>query len=188
MFQKVPSKLYGYSCSSTTECKPTFTCSSTSYSCNCPMYLTSAKCDCPANTYYLPSGSCGSTTNVVRSATPAISWNDPNTVSHTLSVSASGSLMSITVTVSITHSFKGNLRVVLTSPSQVSVDLHRYTGGGGNNVIGSYPTTLTPYDSLSLIYGTQINGNWKLTIYNEIENGRTGTLNSWSININYVSY
>jgi subtilisin-like proprotein convertase family protein len=96
--------------------------------------------------------------------------------------------MSIIVTVSITHSYKGDLRVVLTSPSQVSVDLHRYTGGGGNDVIGSFPTTLTPHDSLSLIYGTQINGNWILTIYNENERSRSGTFNSWSLNINYVTY
>jgi subtilisin-like proprotein convertase family protein len=124
----------------------------------------------------------------IRISSPNIAWSDPHTFTDIISMDRSGSLMSIKVTMNITHNYIGDLRVVLTSPSLVSVDLHRYTGGAGANIVGTYPDTLTPYDSLSLIYGTQITGNWVLTVYNDFDRGSVGTLNSWSVIIYYISY
>lgn len=150
------------------------------------MYLTSAKCDCPTNKYYYPSGSCNYYSNTGASSKVNFTWSDPYTLSRTISIGQIGSLISLSVSVNINHSYIGDLRVVLTSPSLTSVVLHKNTGGAGINLVGNYPNTLTPFESLSAFYATEINGIWRLTIYDDYDRGLNGTFNSWSLSINYI--
>jgi len=150
------------------------------------MYLSSKKCDCPTNRYYYPSGSCNYYSNIGGSSRPNVTWADPYTLSSIINIGPIGSLVSLSVSVSINHSYIGDLRVVLTSPSLTSVVLHSNSGGAGINLVRTYPTTFTPFESLSAFYATEINGNWKLTVYDDYDRGLNGTLNSWSLSINHI--
>lgn len=68
------------------------------------------------------------------------------------------------VHVDIRHTFIADLRVLLTSPDGRSVLLHKQTGGGKDNIIGTYPTTLTPEEPLSMLQGATMNGPWSLKV------------------------
>jgi hypothetical protein len=56
---------------------------------------------------------------------------------------------------------------------------------GGENLVGTFPTTLSPVDSLSSIAQESMDGPWVLTV-EDVEAGpivREGVLNSWGIKL-----
>lgn len=123
-----------------------------------------------------------------RSATPglAIPDNSPVGVTSTLSLTGSPattcSIGSITVDVDITHTYIGDLTVTLTSPSGTPVVLQSRSGGTTDNLVGNYPTTLTPYGLLSDFSGEPAAGTWTLNVADGLSTD-TGTLNSWGLHI-----
>ncbi|MDQ3232162.1 MAG: proprotein convertase P-domain-containing protein, partial [Pseudobdellovibrionaceae bacterium] len=62
----------------------------------------------------------------------------------------------------VKHPYRGDLKVTLISPSGKQVILHDRAGIGADDIIGTYPTTLLPKESLGKILGEPLNGKWQL--------------------------
>lgn len=130
-----------------------------------------------------------------------ISSNGTPTVTSTLSISGQSAITDINVlNLQGTHSYMGDLRFSLTSPSNSTIVLYDFNAAGcgtQNNFNinfdddapattipcspsgGTYPTANA--DLTSLI-GQNPNGTWTLTV-NDLENQDGGTLDGWSLQI-----
>ena len=61
-----------------------------------------------------------------------------------------------------------------------TVILHSRSGGTAENIVGNYPGTLTPYQSLGAFTGHPLDGTWTLNV-SDNAGIDTGTLDSWGI-------
>jgi len=75
------------------------------------------------------------------------------------------------VSVNITHTYQGDLKVDLVAPDGILYNLHNRTGGGTDNVIKT--VTLNASSEVA-------NGTWKMRV-NDNAGGDIGKLNSWSM-------
>jgi hypothetical protein len=107
------------------------------------------------------------------SATPgtAIPDNDPTGVSSTISVPDAGTVGSLKVSLDITHTYRGDLKVVLHHGGD-SIVLHDQEGSSQDDLRVEIPVTAFDGDGLS--------GDWRLEV-SDLANIDTGTLNSWAI-------
>ena len=131
-------------------------------------------------------GGGGGPTTTTHSATDTpIAIPDNNSVGATsnLSVSApGGAINDLNVTVDISHTYKGDLKVTLTSPGGTSVILHNNTGGSANDIKTTFDTQTTPYQALSAFNGLAPNGTWKLKVVDSA-GADVGTINAWSLEL-----
>lgn len=104
----------------------------------------------------------------------AIPDNSPAGITSTISVPDNGTVFSASVDLNITHTWRGDLIVKLTSPAGTEHTLHNRTGGSADDLIGNFPV-----NSFS---GEQMNGDWVLFVSDNASLD-TGTLNSWSLNL-----
>ncbi|HVK78410.1 MAG TPA: proprotein convertase P-domain-containing protein [Kofleriaceae bacterium] len=106
-------------------------------------------------------------------ATPALAIpdNTPAGVSHTITVPDAGTVGTVAVTLDISHTYRGDLKVVLAHGGQ-SVTLHDRTG--------SYEDDLKLTVDAAALAGTSLAGDWTLTV-SDAARLDTGTLNAWSI-------
>ncbi len=127
----------------------------------------------------------GVVVGVSQSVSPglAIPDNDPVGITSKMTVSGTGATVTanLNVDLNITHTWIGDLIVTLQSPAGTQVILHNQTGSSANDIIGNYPGTLTPAQSLSAMIGDPIDGVWTM-IVSDNAGADTGTLNSWGIN------
>lgn len=100
--------------------------------------------------------------------------NSPSGVTSTIFVADSGVIFDASVDLNITHTWRGDLIVRLTSPAGTEHTLHNRTGGSARDLIGNFP--------ISSFNGQQMTGEWELFVS---DNARldTGTLNSWRLNL-----
>ena len=135
--------------------------------------------------FVLSSGSTGGGNNnnntaisseqFAQTRSPALAISDLQTVSDTLTIPDSGTVTAVSVTVNISHTYIGDLRVEIVAPDGMVKTLHNISGSNTDNIIKTY----TPnFD------GTQIQGDWKLKIRDNANND-VGTLNSWTLAISY---
>src|SRR5690606_32248209 len=75
------------------------------------------------------------------------------------------------VAVDIRHTYRGDLKVDLVAPDGSVYMLHNRSGGGADNLIGTYNVNLS---------SEARNGTWRLRV-NDNWSGDTGYINSWSI-------
>ncbi len=119
------------------------------------------------------------------SVAPALAIPDNNAtgVTSTLNVVGSGGTVTsnFNVNVNITHPYIGDLLVKLRSPAGTLVTLHNKTGSSADNIIGNYPLTLTPAQSLASLVGQSLDGTWSLVVSDNAGQD-VGILNSWGIN------
>jgi len=117
---------------------------------------------------------------------PALSIPDNNVVGvsdvATVALGAGINVSAVEVYVDIAHTYQGDLRVSLMSPSGTIVELHNRTGQGTDNIIGWYPGDLDPAGDLSTLIGEAVDGDWTLTVSDHaaIDNG---TLDQWCLKI-----
>ncbi len=104
----------------------------------------------------------------------------PLGVSSPLEIRQQGKIKKITVTVDITHTYIGDLRVELEAPSGKVAVLHNQTGGSQRDLRRTYSSD----DSLSVFMGEQIEGAWKLNVQDLVRRD-TGRLNQWKLEIEY---
>jgi len=116
---------------------------------------------------------------------PNLAIGDNMEITDTMPVAMGETIANIEVYVNITHTYIGDLTVWLVSPSGTSVSLHNRTGSGTDNLIGWYPTELTPAQSLNGFVGQPTDGNWVLHVRDNA-GGDTGRLNSWCLRITPV--
>jgi subtilisin-like proprotein convertase family protein len=89
-------------------------------------------------------------------------------------------ISNIKVGVDITHSYIGDLRVTLISPSGTSVPLHDRIGGSANDLHDEFDTHSVP--GLHALSGEPVNGEWVLHVV-DLAPADRGRLKSWSLDI-----
>ena len=113
-------------------------------------------------------------------ANTAIPDNNTTGITSTINVAATGTIVSLSVRVDITHTFQGDLEVALIGPDNTTVLLHNRTGSGTDNIQTVYADLTAPAQALSAFTGKAINGAWKLRV-RDLAAVDTGTLNFWEI-------
>jgi subtilisin-like proprotein convertase family protein len=111
-----------------------------------------------------------------------IAITDNSSFTSTIVVPDTYCVGDLEVDIDITHTFIGDLRVILTSPSGVSVTLHDRTGGSADDIVRRYSIS-EPADgpgSMSDFIGQPVGGTWSLFV-SDNAGGDIGTLNSWSL-------
>jgi subtilisin-like proprotein convertase family protein len=102
-----------------------------------------------------------------------------------MSVAPVGTLTSVKVAVSITHSFRGDLQVTLVHPSGTSVILYNGPRGDATaNLNVSFPDQMAPVQALTVLNGKAVNGSWRLNV-KDLAAGDVGSLVSWSLTLGY---
>jgi M6 family metalloprotease-like protein len=116
------------------------------------------------------------------SSTPAksIPDNNPVGIQDVISVDQDGLLTALEVSVDISHSYRGDLVVVLAAPSGKQVALHQREGGGADHLVKSFDIATTP--ALSQFIGESIEGAWTLRIQ-DLAALDTGKLNRWALKL-----
>ena len=113
----------------------------------------------------------------VSSDTPiAIPDNDPNGIESQIYVSDSATVTEFKVTVNITHTYRGDLKVVLYAPNGAYAVLADKEGGSADNIHQTWTITADG--------GLQIHGTWKLKVSDNYAND-TGTLDNWKLEITF---
>ena len=113
-------------------------------------------------------------------AEPALSIpdNNPAGIDASIDITTAGNVREMDVWVDITHTWIGDLRVTLTSPSGTSVLLHDRSGGSRDNLITIYDLEALP--AISAFLNTPGAGTWTLSVSDNA--GRdTGKLNAWGL-------
>lgn len=112
-----------------------------------------------------------------------------------------GTISKLTIKLSITHTYTGDLMLSLIAPDGTRVLLADGAGGSGDNFIntvfddaaassitsGSAPFTGTyvPASPLAALIGKNYGGTWSLEV-NDEASGDSGTLTGWSITVNDI--
>ncbi len=114
------------------------------------------------------------TTQVDRANAP-IPDDDPRGITRTLDVDNHGAAITrVRVVVQIRHSYRGDLRVVLRSPTGTSAVLHDQTGGSRNNL--RIDTVLTSFA------GESGSGTWHLGV-SDLAASDVGVLQAWGLTV-----
>jgi len=106
--------------------------------------------------------------------------NDPNGIADTIDINQQGKVRDIKVMLDITHSWIGDLKIEITTPSGTSIMLHDRSGGARDNIIQPFDTqNLTAMQGL---IGLEASGEWTLKVSDHA--GRdVGKLNRWGLEI-----
>jgi subtilisin-like proprotein convertase family protein len=110
-----------------------------------------------------------------KTATPNAAIQDLQTTESKLQIDEDVPVEKLKLDLDIGHTWKGDLKVSLTSPSGKTVVVHDRTGGSTDNVKGSF-------DLSQAFAGESTKGEWKLTVEDKARQD-VGTLNSWSLGI-----
>ncbi|HJL14893.1 MAG TPA: proprotein convertase P-domain-containing protein [Sandaracinaceae bacterium LLY-WYZ-13_1] len=119
--------------------------------------------------------SCMDPGDSLRNDTPVdIPDDDPSGASSTIEVTEPGTISSLAVDVDITHTYRGDLRVTLVSPSGEEALLFDRDGGSQDDLVETFTT--------AAFNGLDAEGTWELVV-SDNAGADTGTLNSWSMEI-----
>lgn len=129
-----------------------------------------------------PSAAKGMTIQEARDVNLAIPDGDPVGIESTIKVDASGTLTRILVSVSASHTYVGDLRIVLVSPTGTEVVLHDRTGGSGDDLVATYGSDVD--DLLRAVVGDPVQGSWRLRMSDHARQD-VGTFNSWALEIEF---
>jgi subtilisin-like proprotein convertase family protein/pimeloyl-ACP methyl ester carboxylesterase len=91
------------------------------------------------------------------------------------SVTGSGRVASLSLSLNITHPFRGDLVVTLISPGGTQFIVGNRAGGSAENIISSN-------QAITAFNGQTAAGTWQLRVQ-DLASFDVGTLNSWSLNI-----
>ncbi len=111
--------------------------------------------------------------------------NDPDGgVYCTIAVDAVSTLSAISVYVDITHTYIGDMIIELISPAGTTVRLHSNQGSSNDDLVGFYPSDFTPFESLDVLLGEDIQGDWVLHV-TDVGPFDFGHVNSWCLILTY---
>jgi len=115
---------------------------------------------------------------------PNMAIPDANAVgiASTLTLTQTGAVKDIVVSVDIEHTYIGDLQVELVSPSGLSVLLHDKKGTWHDNISRSFDVASTP--ALQGFIDESIPGDWQLRV-RDLAPIDQGKLNAWSLKIWY---
>ena len=106
--------------------------------------------------------------------------NNLQGASSAVSISDSGVVEDLEVSVDIQHTYIGDLVVELVAPSGQSAILHNRSGRGKDNLIMVYDYNTA--SALETLAGQEINGDWQLKI-RDLAAIDTGRLEKWTLKI-----
>lgn len=106
--------------------------------------------------------------------------NNPTGVERSLAANSPATVGRVELSVDISHSFIGDLRIALRSPAGTEVVVHNLVGGSGDNVVTTFTPATTP--ALNNFAGQAIGGTWKLNVSDRAPLD-IGKLNSWKLMI-----
>jgi hypothetical protein len=101
--------------------------------------------------------------------------NSSTGISSSLEVSGPGSIGAMTLSLDISHTWRGDLVVTLLSPSGTSYSISAREGGSAENI------TLTDH-AVTAFDGQAASGTWRLTVQ-DLAYADIGVLDSWSLAI-----
>ena len=105
-------------------------------------------------------------------ATPNLEVKDLSSVTSTLSFDKDVSIDSLKLSMDLAHTYRGDLKVTLTSPSGKTATISDRQGGGADDLKGTF--------DLSAFKGEKTKGTWTLTVEDKAR-ADTGTLKHWSL-------
>jgi subtilisin-like proprotein convertase family protein len=105
-------------------------------------------------------------------------------VTDGVDIHGAGTVRDVRVSVDITHTYIGDLRVILRSPSGREVTLHNRTGRGIDNILETYNATNVP--SLIEFSGEPLAGRWILQVA-DLAGRDVGKLNRWELRLTPAS-
>ncbi|MDJ0507843.1 MAG: S8 family serine peptidase [Crocosphaera sp.] len=110
--------------------------------------------------------------------------NSPVGIRDVIGFTESARISSIKVSVDITHTYRGDLRVTLLAPSGTAVVLHNRQGGRADDLKYTFDFTSTP--ELRNLMGQSLSGEWILQVQDlaRIDYGR---LNRWEIEVKGIA-
>jgi subtilisin-like proprotein convertase family protein len=108
--------------------------------------------------------------------------NAPAGVSSLINVAQTGVAQRVQVSVDITHTFIGDLRVELVPPSSQQALLHDQFGGAEDNLIKTYDSLSHP--ALAALIGQPMQGNWELRVRDMVGQD-IGKLNKWRLELTF---
>ncbi|HVE87316.1 MAG TPA: M28 family peptidase [Myxococcales bacterium] len=111
---------------------------------------------------------------ITASATPNAPVKDLQTTTSTIHLDGNAAVDKLKLDLDITHTYRGDLVVTLTSPSGKSAVVSNRAGGSADNIKGSF--------DLSAFAGEPVAGDWKLSVQDAARVDE-GTLNSWGLTI-----
>ena len=128
----------------------------------------------------------GGGNELTKTSKPQVAIPDNNTtgITDTIQITAKGALKDIEVTVDITHTYRGDLKVSLIPPSGETIVLHNRNGGGADNLTTTYTLATTP--ALSQLVGKSLKGTWTIQVQDAAAQD-TGTFNSWGLKLSTQS-
>lgn len=106
-------------------------------------------------------------------------------VSSVITLSEKGKISAMRVSLDITHTYIGDLKVELISPSGLRAVLHNREGGNKDNLIVNFDTESN--QELKAFLGQPSNGDWTLWVA-DLAKIDTGKLNRWSIEQDLAGY
>ena len=113
-------------------------------------------------------------------STPAesIPDNKPTGIEDAIEVTAAQTIQNLSIEVDITHTWIGDLNLVLVGPEGDEVALHSRTGRNADDIQATYTLANTP--ALSVLRGKQAMGTWRIRVSDNASRD-TGKLNKWAI-------
>ncbi|HEX5054089.1 MAG TPA: proprotein convertase P-domain-containing protein [Planctomycetota bacterium] len=106
--------------------------------------------------------------------------DDPVGIRDAVDIGGPGPIHEVRVSVDITHTYIGDLRVTLRSPSGTDVVLHDRQGFSADNIIRTYEPATTP--ALAAFAGEPAAGSWTLSVI-DLAGRDVGKLNRWELRI-----
>lgn len=107
--------------------------------------------------------------------------NNSAGISDTINVAQAVTMAGIKVRVDIKHSFRGDLRVTLTTPWGIVVELHpKGRGANAEDLTLTFDESVIP--ALATLRGRSAQGAWTLTVQ-DLAAADTGELRSWGLDI-----
>ena len=101
-------------------------------------------------------------------------------IESVINIVETGKAKSVSVEVDITHTFRGDIRIELITPSKQHVQLESGNGKSGTNIRETYNEYSRP--ALKALVNTEINGKWVLHVIDTAASDE-GTLNRWALKI-----
>jgi M6 family metalloprotease-like protein len=108
----------------------------------------------------------------------AIPDNQAGGIIDTISIAQSGTIASATVTLDITHSYIGDLRVTLHTPWGDAIRLHERRGGSGDDIRRGFDESALP--ALATLRGRPTAGDWRLQV-EDLAAADSGRLERWAL-------
>lgn len=120
-----------------------------------------------------------------RDSTPAtpIPDDDASGVSDSIAVDGECAVKELEVDIDIRHPWRSDLQVTLHEPGGGQARLHVHEGNDPqDDLVGTYPVTLSPVDSLVALVGLPAAGSWVMQVA-DVSVDDVGTFQSWALHI-----